>query len=493
MPNLQGLPVEIADGNIVTVPASLACMSTYVLLEQEDWFEKELPFVRDYLKPGMRVLDIGANYGVYSVGIGKAVGPTGRVWAFEPSHDTSCFLRHTLARNGLVQVVVDQCALSDRAGRGRLGVQAHPELNSLTHGPGESGEEVRVDTLDEAATRHGMHGIDFVKLDAEGEEDRIVAGGREFFRTEDPLVMFEFKHLQALNAQLLASFRAAGYGIFRLIGPSSLLVPVADATTLDIFELNLFACKQSRAESLEQMGLLLRAPPPILGGEPGVGLAFIGRQPFADRQRPVGMVSEPALMEALDAYAVWRQEGLSAQRRYGALLWALWRLETESKLATGVAVLSLLARVAHDAGSRHLAVQILAVMLDEAERSGLAIAEPTWPASEHYDSIPVNSDRGTWLVAATMEALISWGSYSAAFAGSSTLKFLNWLHASPYASARMERRRQLQQLQAGQIQAIQPSTILGNAGPGHRNAEFWRRAAEERTMMPSSLLQTIRA
>jgi FkbM family methyltransferase len=493
MRNLQGLPVEIADGNIVTVPASLECLSTYVLLEQEDWFEKELPFVRSYLKPGMRALDIGANYGIYSVGIGKAVGPTGRVWAFEPAHDTSCFLQHTLVRNGLIQVVVDQCALSDRTGRGRLNVHANSELNSLAQGPGESGDEVRVDTLDEAATRHGMRGIDFVKLDAEGEEVRIVAGGREFFRAEDPLVMFEYKHANALNTPLLASLRAAGYGIFRLIGPSGMLVPVADATALDPFELNLFACKESRAAALERLGLLIQAPPQILGGEPGAGIAYIERQPFADRQLSVDTDSAPALLEALDAYAVWRQEGLSAERRYGALLWALGRLEAETKLAPGVAELSLLARVAHDAGHRHRAVQILEVLLDEAEQNGLAISDPTWPASEQYDSIPVNSDRSTWMVAATFEALIKWSSYSAIFAGPSMLTFLDWLHESPYASARMERRRQLQQLQAGRIQTIQPSTILARAGPGHRNAEFWRRAAAERTTMPPSLLQSIRA
>src|SRR5580698_858646 len=187
----------------------------------------------------MRALDIGANYGVYSAAIGKAVGPTGRVWAFEPAHDTFCFLQHTLARNGLAQVVADECALSNRAGRGRLNVHANSELSSLAHGPGASGDEVRVDTLDEAAARHGMRGIDFVKLDAEGEEDRIVAGGHAFFRAEDPLVMFEYKHANALNTPLLASLRAAGYRIFRLIGPSSMLVPVTDATALDPFELNL--------------------------------------------------------------------------------------------------------------------------------------------------------------------------------------------------------------------------------------------------------------
>jgi FkbM family methyltransferase len=495
MRELQGLPLQIADGNLITVPASLMYLSTYVLLEQEDWFEKELPFVRSFLRPGMRALDIGANYGVFSVGIGKAVGPTGRVWAFEPAADTLCFLRHTLAANAMAQVVVDDCALSDRAGRGRLCVQANSELNSLGLGAGESGEDVRLETLDGAMARHGMQSIDFVKLDAEGEEARIVAGGREFFRIEDPLVMFELKHGRIVNTELLGCFRAAGYGLFRLVGPSSLLVPVTETeqAALDGFELNLFACKASRAAALERQGLLVTARPPLVGGEPGAGLACVERQPFANARRSAAIDSDSALAQALDAYALWRQNGLPAARRYGALLWALERLELEATIGPSVAVLSLLARVALDTGSRSRAVQILNVMLNEAARGSLETADPTWPAAAQYDSVAVASDSGNWLLAATAEAMISSCSFSAYFSGASMLAPLDWLHASPYASAPMERRRQLQQLQAKRTESIQSIASLANAGPGHRNTEFWRRAAAENTTMPASLVRPIRA
>jgi FkbM family methyltransferase len=490
----QGLPIQIADGNLITVPASLTYLSTYVLLEQEDWFEKELPFVRSLLEPGMRALDIGANHGVYSLSLGRAVGPTGRVWAFEPSSSTVCFLRHTLAANAMAQVIVDDCALSDRAGRGRLSVNTHSELNSLLHGSSEeSHEEVRLDTLDGAMVRHGMQGIDFVKLDAEGEEARIVAGGREFFRIEDPLVMFELKHESVVNTELLACFRAAGYRLFRLVGPSSLLVPVADGAALDAYELNLFACKDSRAASLEQKGLLLTAPPPILGGETGAGLACVERQPFA-AARPRGRIeSASALAQALDAYALWRQPELAAARRYGALLWALERLEAETRIGPTVAVLSMLARVAHEAGARNRALQILDVLLNEATRGGLETADPTWPADPRYDSVAVAAERSKWLAAAAAEATVNSCAYSAYFLGPSNLALLDWLHDSPYACAPMERRRQLQRLQAKRTESIESIACLSKPGPGHRNAEFWRRAAAERTTMPPSLLQSIRA
>ena len=493
MADLKGLPVEIADGSTVTVPASLTYLSTYVLLEQEDWFEKELPFVRSFLQPGMRAVDIGANYGVYSVGIGKAVGPTGRVWAFEPSSGTLAFLRHTLAANAMTQVVVDDCALSDRPGRGRLSVHTNSELNSLGHGAAASGEEVRVDTLDGAASRQGIEGIDFVKLDAEGEEARIVAGSREFFRIEDPLVMFELKHGSIVNTELLASFRAAGYRLFRLIGPSSLLVPVAEGEALDAFELNLFACKESRASALERAGILLTTRPAILGGERGAGLAYLEHQPFATAWQRGGIGPASALAQALDAYAVWRQDGLAAARRYGALLWAFERLEAETRIGPSVAVLSLLARVAHEAGGRSRAVKILGVMLNEAARAGLQTADPTWPAAAQYDSLALASDTGTWLQAATAEAMVGCSGFSGCFTGASMLPLLDWLHASPYAAARMERRRQLQQLQARRTDSIESIACLSHVGPGHRNAEFWARAAAERTTMPSSLLQSVRA
>ena len=65
----------------LAVRPRLDSITTYVLLEQETWFEKELPFLMQYLQPGMTAVDIGANAGVYSLPMARAVGPTGLVFA----------------------------------------------------------------------------------------------------------------------------------------------------------------------------------------------------------------------------------------------------------------------------------------------------------------------------------------------------------------------------------------------------------------------------
>jgi hypothetical protein len=43
-----------------------------VLIEQEDWFEKEICFVRRVLQPGTCAADIGANYGTYTLAMAPA-------------------------------------------------------------------------------------------------------------------------------------------------------------------------------------------------------------------------------------------------------------------------------------------------------------------------------------------------------------------------------------------------------------------------------------
>src|SRR5689334_11219087 len=100
---MDELFVRVRGGGGVCVPASPS-MTTYVLLEQEDWFEKEIAFVRRVLRPGMRAIDIGANYGLYTLAMAQNVGPEGAVWSYEPASAASDCLRRTIARNGLTNI-----------------------------------------------------------------------------------------------------------------------------------------------------------------------------------------------------------------------------------------------------------------------------------------------------------------------------------------------------------------------------------------------------
>lgn len=87
------LTIEVRDGTQICVPGVLDRMATYVLLEQEDWFEDEVDFVRQYVRPRMNIVDIGANYGSYALSVARYAGEHGKVWAVESGQSAAAYLR----------------------------------------------------------------------------------------------------------------------------------------------------------------------------------------------------------------------------------------------------------------------------------------------------------------------------------------------------------------------------------------------------------------
>ena len=117
---MRASTLELTGGARVVAPDSTNLLTPYVLYEQQDWFEYELQFLRRLLEPGQQAIDVGANYGVYCLSIAMAVGPQGRVWAFEPASSTAAFLEQGIAANKFGQVVLERCALSRECGTARL-------------------------------------------------------------------------------------------------------------------------------------------------------------------------------------------------------------------------------------------------------------------------------------------------------------------------------------------------------------------------------------
>ena len=174
--------LEITGGTRVVTPDSVNLITPYVLYEQQDWFEDEIGFLRRFLLPGQQAIDVGANYGVYTLSVAKAVGPTGAVWAFEPASSTAAFLAQGIAANNFTHVVLERSALSRECGTGQLAINDNSELNALVRDEpsGGASESIRLVTLDDCLQRYGWKRIDFLKIDAEGEEANIIEGGRRF-------------------------------------------------------------------------------------------------------------------------------------------------------------------------------------------------------------------------------------------------------------------------------------------------------------------------
>src|SRR5262245_51991618 len=294
-------------------------------LEQEVWFEKEIAFLPCFLRPGMTAIDIGANLGVYSIPMARLVGSQGQVFAYEPASEPRALLDQSRVLNQASNLQIIPAAVSDHEGKGHLVLGASSELNTL-HGIGR-GESVQVTFLDLDDRSRGWNQVDFVKIDAEGEEDRILEGGRAFFAHHSPLVMFEVKAVEKVNENLRSAFRSLGYQVYRLLPGAPVLVPDDQRKPLDSYEMNLFAAKPDRAASLANEGLLVDILPNWMP-DANAGqraLDIVRSQTFASSFADLlaaGSSIDAVYRAALGAYAVWRSSTAEVATRCAALDYA---------------------------------------------------------------------------------------------------------------------------------------------------------------------------
>jgi FkbM family methyltransferase len=462
------IALTLVDGVRIVVPDSLDLITPYVLREQQDFFEDELPFVRQLLQPGQNVIDVGANYGVYTLPMAQKVGPGGHVWAFEPSSSTAQFLAQGIAANGFGHVTLEQKAVSSAQGSAQLALHVHSELRSIVHGaapPGGS-EMVSLVTLDDCMDRYRWVDIDLIKIDAEGEEANIVKGGRRFFANLAPLVQYELRNNATdMNFGLIRDFAAIGYDSYRLLPSLNLLVPFDAESTPDSYLLNLFCCNAARADRLAARGVLLRSADLAGGGESlgtnqnGTGgdtgyhwrhvLAHLAyAAPLASIWEMAEKAGEGAgVHQALSFYARSRDAALSMAQRFRALEVSFLQFKALCEREPSHLRLASLARVAHDFGERAVAVNALNRLIESIRLTGVVDPnEPFLAPLERFDSIAPGEALGNWILGAALEQLEQRGWYSSFYAGPSARERLEAIHALGFGSPAMERRLELVRL-----------------------------------------------
>jgi FkbM family methyltransferase len=195
--------------------------------------ELEYAFVGRFLKPGMVVLDIGANEGYYTVLASKCVGPRGRVVGFEPSPRERRRLKINLWINGCSNVQIEGIALSSAEGQSDLHVVEGGETgcNSLRP-PDVTGKtktmQVAVTTLDQFLCRNTIERIDFIKMDIEGAELSALQGAARLLRTlPRPVLLIEVFEIRTrpwgYSARDIVKFISeADYLLYRLVGDGDL-------------------------------------------------------------------------------------------------------------------------------------------------------------------------------------------------------------------------------------------------------------------------------
>ncbi|HYR07233.1 MAG TPA: FkbM family methyltransferase [Longimicrobium sp.] len=142
----------------------------------------ETAALRASLPSGGTFVDVGANWGYFTLVAAHAVGSAGRVVALEPDPRVHAELAANLARNGIRNVAALAVAASDRAGEATLSGYAEADRNrgvsSLVAAPvGDAPSfAVRTTPLDDLLDEHGIDAVDLVKIDVEGAEELVVRG-----------------------------------------------------------------------------------------------------------------------------------------------------------------------------------------------------------------------------------------------------------------------------------------------------------------------------
>lgn len=133
-----------------------------------------------HVQAGMVAVDCGAHIGYHTLLLAKLVGASGKVYAFEPLPENFAVLCENIAINGYRNVTAENKAVAEQTGclrlaRGRWQPKDRDPLTSVSRLSEEGDLEVAAVALDDYFVDKR---VDFIKVDVEGAEERVLKGAR---------------------------------------------------------------------------------------------------------------------------------------------------------------------------------------------------------------------------------------------------------------------------------------------------------------------------
>lgn len=162
-------------------------------LEKYSDFEKgEMDYVLSNVSDGSTVIDIGANFGLYTVSLTKK-NPNLKIHSFEPVGTTFKLLKHNVAHNKVEnQATLNNCALGEEKGELEITVDRYAGNHLVMGGKSDNiTQKVDVLVLDEYVKEKNISKVDFIKCDVEGAELLVLKGAVEILKKDKPKMLLE--------------------------------------------------------------------------------------------------------------------------------------------------------------------------------------------------------------------------------------------------------------------------------------------------------------
>jgi FkbM family methyltransferase len=156
--------------------------------------EPEFQHLESFLDPSGVLVDIGANTGIYTLKAAKHFSKNGGVvLAIEPFPDVLATLFHSIEDNGFTNVRLRNFCAGDHTGLATLwrNFNKPNSFSLIKRDEKASNSSTLTVALDDLFMWEGLERLDYLKIDAEGAEQRILAGARKTIKKYRPIIQLE--------------------------------------------------------------------------------------------------------------------------------------------------------------------------------------------------------------------------------------------------------------------------------------------------------------
>jgi len=230
---------RLTDGHFLYVDPADEAVAAHLIARGywESWIHGA---VRGLIQPGDHTIEVGANFGYYTVAMAQGVGETGSVTTFEANPMLASLVERSVKFNGYAnRVTVVGKAAADRPVTLSFAVSRRNagggSISSDAAGLGDGSRLIEVEAvrLDDVCDRD----VRLIRMDAEGSEPLILAGAVRLLQRQDIVLCMEWDIVQMRARVTVSEFVAwladMGFRFWRIQFDSTLLeIPSADMDTL---------------------------------------------------------------------------------------------------------------------------------------------------------------------------------------------------------------------------------------------------------------------
>jgi FkbM family methyltransferase len=194
------------------------------------WMESsESRLLAQLCRPGMSVVDVGANVGFYTLLFAERAGAEGTVWAFEPDPNNFATLQRNVTTNKCANVITVNSAVGAVSGGGTLYRSGSHSGDHRTYASDDARKRISIKTVALDDFFQPGQPVDLVKMDIQGAEGMALRGMRGVVESNPHLVMFievwpeGLRQAHSDPEEVLAELQAWGLILKRVDGKTGAL------------------------------------------------------------------------------------------------------------------------------------------------------------------------------------------------------------------------------------------------------------------------------